>query len=151
MRLSDFRVPTLALLLVASGACASTPTDETPKGALTLFLNSMQRGAYDPEGLHAAYDLLESSARDALADRARLSGALSNGREFQPWEMLVRGRFQLRFSPEPGGISEQINGDTAVVTIRGSRANEVATVPLKRENGRWRVALDLNEARLQTD
>lgn len=139
----------LGLMLVA--ACSSTPTDATPKGALTLFLNSMQRGSYDPDGLRAAYELLDASSRGALADRARLSGALSNGREFQPWEMLVRGRFQLRFSPEPGGLTETITGENAVVTIRGAHASEVARVPMKREGGRWRVALDLNEAHLQTE
>lgn len=132
----------VVLLLIVLVACANEATDATPSGALRLFIGAMHRGAYDPDGLHDAYDLLDSPAREQLARRAQLAGALAVGREFQPWEMLVRGRFQLRFAPARGaGMHEEVHGDHATVIVRGTNGSENARVPMTREGGHWRVSL----------
>ncbi len=132
----------LALLGAASG-CSSTPTDETPSGALTLFLEAMSRSEWDRDALRDAYELLSPAARESLTERARMANTLS-GRSHEPWEMLSQGRFRLRFAPRrQGGMIERIEDDGAVVVVAGARDGERAEVPMVREGDRWRVALEL--------
>ncbi|MBK8169832.1 MAG: hypothetical protein IPK60_05765 [Sandaracinaceae bacterium] len=138
----------LVVVVVVCSSCATKATDKTPSGALRLFIGAMQRGAYDPEGLHDAYDLLDAAARNQLAERAQLAGALAMGREFQPWDMLVRGRFQLRFVPARGvGMTEHINGAHATVTVQAEGSSENAHVPMTLEDGHWRVSLNIPSIR----
>lgn len=140
----------LGALVAALGAaagigagCAREPTDATPTGALRLFLDAMDRAEQDARALEEAYALLDAGAREALAHRAHDAAALGGGREFAPWEMLAQGRFRLRFSfPEYGAMRERVDGDRAVVTVTGAGGAR-AEVPLVREDGRWRVALEL--------
>jgi len=134
--------PVLAVLL-GTLACSSTPTDETPSGALGLFLRAMDRSDWDDDALRRAYGLLDSDARQGLEERAELANSLS-GRDFEPWEMLAQGRYRLRFSPRRGdGMREEINGDRATVVVVGERAGQRAEVRMVREEGGWRVALEL--------
>ena len=136
-----------ALLLVAAAACSDAPTDETPSGALRLFLSAMDRSEWDEEALREAYDLLSPDARRALEERAHMASTLS-GRTFEPWEMLVQGRFRLRFAPRRGGgMVERIDGERAIVVVNGSRGGERAEVPMVEEEGRWRVDLDVSPLR----
>ena len=130
-------------LLLSLLACTDTPTDETPSGALRLFLEAMDKSDWDAEARKDAYDLLSRRAREGLAERARMANTLS-GRSFEPWEMLAQGRFRLRFAPRrQGGMVERIDGDRATVVVTGSRDGERAEVPLVREAEAWRVDLDL--------
>ena len=131
------------LLLIVAAACSETPTDRTPSGALRLFLSAMDRSEWDEAALRDAYDLLSPDARAALEERADMASTLS-GRTFEPWQMLVQGRFRLRFAPRRGGgMVERVDGDRAVVVVSGSRDGERAEIPLVEEDGHWRVDLDL--------
>ncbi len=135
------RVIVLALLLVLG--CSSEPTDETPSGAVKLFLEAMTRSEWDESALRDAYALLSREARDSLADRARTATALA-GRPFEPWQMLAQGRFHLRFSPRPThGMHEEIEGNRGTVIVTGGRDDERAEVPLVQEDGVWRIVLSL--------
>src|SRR5688500_7094446 len=89
----------LLALALASVGCEDVPTDETPRGALRLFLAAMERSERDPRALEEAYALLSTPTRRELAGRAR---ATLGGERLQPWDMLVRGRFRLTFTPAPG-------------------------------------------------
>ena len=136
-----------ATLVIACGllavACSSAPSDETPSGALLMFLSAMERSDYNQEALREAYALLSKDAREALEARAEMTNALS-GRDFEPWQMLAQGRFRLRFAPrQEDGLSERIDGDRAVVVVTGSRDGERAEVPMALEDGEWRVDLDI--------
>lgn len=132
----------VSLSLLAALGCSSEPTDETPRGALELFLDAMSRSARDEHALEQAYALLAEPARRELERRADLAGALA-GRDFEPWRMLPQGRFGLRFAPKArGGLRERVDGDRAVVVVTGDRGQR-AEVPLIREDGRWRVALEI--------
>lgn len=123
--------------------CSDAPTDETPSGALRLFLEAMDRSDWDREALRDAYALLSPDARRGLEERAHTANTLS-GRAFEPWEMLAQGRFRLRFAPRSrDGMVERIEGDRAVVVVTGDRDGERAEVPMVREDGRWRIALEL--------
>lgn len=133
--------------LVAVAGCSSAPTDESPSGALTLFLEAMSRSEWDREALREAYGLLSPQAREGLEERAEMASTLS-GRDFEPWDMLPQGRFRLRFAPRRhGGMVERIEGDRAVVVVTGSRDGERAEVAMVREGDGWRVDLELPPVR----
>jgi hypothetical protein len=131
----------LTLALVLAAGCDDVPTDETPRGALTMFLAAMDRSERDPDALQEAYALLSSSTRRELAARAR---AVGNER-LEPWDMLVRGRFRMTFTPRAGsrGMRERIRGSRATVIVTDQDERRRAEVPLVKEDGRWRVVLEL--------
>ena len=135
------RLALCLLLCACAAACGSEAGDDAPTSALRRFLEAMERSQEDEGALKEAYGLMSSSAREKLRERADLAGTLA-GRELEPWEMIVQGRFRLRFSPrEPGGMRERIDGDHAVVTVRGATEAQRADVPMVREGGHWRVDL----------
>lgn len=129
--------------LLGIAACGSAPSDETPSGALRLFLEAMARSDWDRDALRDAYELLSPDAREGLGERAELAGTLS-GRDFEHWEMLAQGRFRLRFAPrQQGGMVERIEGDRAVVVVTGARDGDRAEVAMVKEGDAWRVDLQL--------
>jgi len=139
--MSRFLVSVALLLAIGSG-CAQEPTDATPDGTLQLFLVAMDRSGFDAEAREDAYHLLCEEARQRLGRRAERATALAR-RDFQPWEMLAQGRYRLRFSARPeDGISAEIDGDRATVVVRG-RSGQEARVPMRREEGRWCIHLDI--------
>lgn len=130
-----------AFVLFALG-CADEPTDETPEGALRLFLVAMDRSEYESRARAEAYELLSEDSRRALEERSKRATALAR-RPFEPWEMMAQGRYRLRFQARPGdGIEAEIDGDRAEVVVRGEEG-QVARVPMVREDGRWRIVLVL--------
>jgi hypothetical protein len=132
----------VAAAALCVSACAPAPSDETPLGALRMFLRAMERSSDDARALEEAYTLLDTEARDALTARARDASALANGREFAPWEMLAQGRYRVRFPyAEYGSMRESIDGERATVTVVGTDRRSRAEVPLVREEGHWRVVL----------
>jgi hypothetical protein len=140
-------VVTSLLAVALATACSPAPPDETPTGALRLFLRAMERTGTDPAALEEAYALLDVRARQALEQRARDASALANGREFAPWEMLAQGRYRVRFGyAEYGSMREHIDGERATVTVVGTNGRDRAEVPLVRETGHWRVVLDVPTA-----
>jgi len=135
----------LTIALAAAG-CTEAPSDDPPSGALRMFLDAMERSDRDPAALREAYALLAAPARHALQERAHLAASLG-GREFDPWEMLVRGRFRRRFATrESRGMEERIDGDEATVIVRGDDG-QVSRVPMVREEEGWRVVLAVPPAR----
>ena len=141
----------IALLAAAASGCRSTPTDDTPAGAVRLFLDAIWAGEVhdsddDRESLTLAYELLDSASRDRLARAARLAGALG-GREREPWEMLAAGASRMVIMPRrSGGLRERIepNGREATVTVSDESGGS-ADVRLVREEDGWRVLLDIPE------
>ena len=134
-------------LAVASFAgCSSSAgpvAQRSPSEVLRQFLAAMDRSASDARALRTAYELLASPAQRALEARAARVKSLA-GQQLEPWQMLAQGRFRLRFSPASRrGMRETIQGDRATVTVAGAGPGERAEVPLVRENGRWRLSLEL--------
>ncbi len=143
MRTALSAVALLLALAVPAAACDDEPTDDTPAGALTLFLDAMERSSRDDHALEEAYHLLAADARHALEVRAERASSLSH-RDFSPWDMLAQGRYRRRFalgSP----MRESIEGDHATVTVLGSREGERADVSLVHERSGWRVVLEIPE------
>lgn len=121
----------------AAGSSAS------PTAVLQQFLTAMDHSATDDGSLRVAYELLSSSARSALEQRAIRAKTLA-GQPFEPWQMLAQGRFRLRFSPAARrGMRESIEGDRATVVVTGTNPGERADVQLVRERGVWKLALEL--------
>ncbi len=124
--------------VLCTSACGSSPSDETPTGALRLFLDAMERSAYEESALREAYGLLAPSARQQLRRRAGRASSLSH-QAFEPWDMLPQGRFRLRFRPRRMRVEG--DGDQVVVVVTGARDGERADVQMLLEEGRWRVVL----------
>lgn len=141
------RAALLSIVLLAS-SCSDVPSDETPRGAVRLFLSAMARSEDDPRALREAYGLLSASTRRALVERARFAESLG-ANELEPWEMLVRGRFRQSFTAARGarGMREQIDGNEATVTVTNEGGSRRAEVPLVREDGRWRIVLEIPPVR----
>jgi hypothetical protein len=100
----------------------------------------------DEEALRDAYALLSATTQASLRERADLAASLAGG-DYEPWSVLIPGRFRLRFAPV--AFDEAIHPGQprrATVTVRGRNANEVAEVPLVEEDGSWRIPLDIPHA-----
>lgn len=110
---------------------------------MKLFLEAMRRGRAGDGSLEEAYRLMSAESRALLEDRAHLATSLT-GAELEPWELLVQGRFRLRVAPAE--MSERIQGDRAIVTIKDGKGGR-AEVEMVREAGKWRVVVDLPPAR----
>lgn len=151
---------TLSLGAVSFGAvsfaafavgCGEERQDATPEGALTGFLDAIERSGDSRGALEQAYGLIDASAQERLVDRARSATALG-ARELNPWELLVEGRALLRFHPRRGGgMRSQVTGDRAVVTVVGEDGDERAEVPMVRQADGWRVVLEVPEFRAHPD
>jgi hypothetical protein len=139
-------------LAMGVAACSDAPSDDTPRGTVRLFLQAMERSERDPSALEDAYRLLARPTRRALMERAHMAGSLG-GREFQPWEMLVRGRYRQTFTPRRGGrgMRESIEGDRATVTVTASDGERRAEIPLLREEDGWRIVIDMPPLRPEAD
>jgi hypothetical protein len=139
-------VAAFCVLTVLSAYACGGPAGGTagsPTAVLQQFLTAMDQSATDDRALRVAYDLLASSAQSALEQRSERAKALA-GQPFEPWQMLAQGRFRLRFSPAARrGMRETISGDRATVVVAGTNQGERADVQLVRENGAWKLKLEL--------
>ena len=112
-------------------------------GALTLPSGEVLT---DEDALKGAYGLLSAQTQASLRERSDLAASLAGG-DYQPWDVLIPGRFRLRF--QPVAFDETImdgHPRRATVRVRGRAAAEVAEVPLVEEDGRWRITLDIPHA-----
>jgi hypothetical protein len=136
------------LLAVTSAGCSDASTDETPSGALRLFLAAMERTERDPAAAREAYRLLSTPTRRALVERAQFAASLGGG-DLAPWDMLVRGGYRQTFSAARGarGMREQIDGERATVLVTNEARDRSAEVPLVREEGRWRIVIAIPPVR----
>jgi hypothetical protein len=131
-----------ALCLGSVTGCARQASDDTPERAVQEFIERMQRVHGDVAKSKAAFELLAAPARANLEERAKRASATS-GRSVNPEEMLVPSRFYLGFQPR--SWSTERGSDWAVVTAEGDSPNERKQIPCVREQGRWKVMLELPE------
>jgi hypothetical protein len=128
------------LLATTLLACSRSAPDSSPEGALRLFIEKMESTADDPTAMKEAYALLGPHARANLKERAERASR-GQGKRFEPHDMLAEARFGLRFRTR--SMATRIEGDEATVEVMGESPDERATVKCVRENGGWRVELDL--------
>jgi hypothetical protein len=132
--------PFLLALLFAAGGCSRAAPDGTPDGVVRLWLERMETAGEDGRAMKEAYALLGPRARANLSERADRASR-GQGRRFKPHEMLAEGRFGLRFRPKR--MTARIEGDDALVDVRGDGPGERATVKCTREGGAWRIEPEL--------
>ena len=107
---------------------------------MRLFIEKMETSGDDPAAMKEAYALLGPRARANLKERAERASR-GQGKRFEPHEMLAEARFGLRFRTK--SMATRIEGDEASVEILGEGPDEKAAVKCVRENGAWRVEMDL--------
>jgi hypothetical protein len=130
----------LSFGLAAGLACTQHSDEGSPERAAREFIDRMQRVHGDAQKAKAAYDLLAAEARSKLEERAeRASAAI--GRVVRPEEMLAPSRFYLRFQPRTWSSRE--GPGWAVVTVEGESPRERSEIRCLREQGEWKVVLDL--------
>ncbi|MEO8906287.1 MAG: hypothetical protein ABI488_26980 [Polyangiaceae bacterium] len=130
----------LALSVMQAG-CEAEAKDSTPEGVVQEFMDRMQRVHGDSHAARLAYELLWADARRNLAERAKRASAVA-GREIAPEEMIAPSHFSLAYTPKK--LTSRTDGDWAEVTALGeSNATPPRTVKCVREDGHWRVVLEL--------
>lgn len=131
----------LVVLLVALlAACSRAAPDATPEGAVRQWVEKMESSTEDARAMKEAYQLLGPRARANLKERAERASR-GQGRRWEPHEMLAEGRFGLSFRPST--MSAKIEGEEAVVEVRGDAPEDRAMVRCTREGGAWRVEPEL--------
>jgi len=139
-----WRARALAVLVVLGSAqmgCEAEAKDSTPERVVQEFIDRMQRVHGDPRAARLAYELLWVDARRNLAERAKRASAVA-GREIAPEEMIAPSHFSLAYRPKK--LTARTDGDWSEVTVSGeANASQPHTVKCVREDGRWRVVLEL--------
>jgi hypothetical protein len=138
----------LLLTLAWLGACAPRDPKQTPEGAVIAMLEAVER-LNQPAYREQAFELLDEQSRDVLEARARSAESLSH-RAFTGPDMFVPSSAIVAFTP--GRIRDEdvvVEGDRAVVTLRGAKPSEAARVELVREPDGWHVVLGLEHDRPQ--
>lgn len=139
--------PEVTFAAIATCVCALAwscagegPTDDTPDGALQLFLDSVNptKREFDRE---LAYKLLAPDTQRELTKRAALASKQGK-RTFEPQDMLVIERYVQRWQIKR--MESDVQGDRAKVTAHGDEASQTAIVDLERVDGHWRVVLPLD-------
>jgi hypothetical protein len=132
----------VVLALVVASACAQHSEKGSPERAVQEFVDRMQRVHGDTQKARAAYELLAADTRANLQERAERASA-AVGRVVGPEEMLAPSRFFLGFQPRL--LSSREGPGWAIVTAEGESSRERHEIRCLRENGEWKVVLDLPE------
>lgn len=141
-------LPWLALCV----ACSGPPSEDSPSGALRLFVESIERarlsaGSDRDEALESAYRLLDETSRERLEERSRTAEALG-ARDHDAFEMLAAYPSREAASAVPTRASsfrESVDPDGLHATVSVRLPESTIEVPMVREGEAWRVVLSVPE------
>lgn len=135
-------------LVALTAACSGPPSDDTPAGALRLFVESVERArqSVGPErdaALEQAYELVDEASRAELEERTR--GAESLGaRDHEPFELLAaypRREGAGALPTRASAFRERLDPDGSHATVSVRSPAGAIEVPMVREGDAWRVVL----------
>lgn len=131
----------LALLAVGLLGCEAERLDATPEGAARALVEQLSRLDGSEKEAKAAYELLSQRTRENLEARAARYSAAS-GKHIEPEMMIAPQSFVPRFEVRS---YETIPSGPGFATVRahGVSEGEVAELHCVREDGGWRVEIDL--------
>ena len=125
-----------ATLALSSGGCRDE--DHSPEGAVRLLIQAVEELE-----AHKAYALLSSGTRKLLARRATLATEHTGGRrQLKPEELLLMGLDKIQLEADKIEVLEQTD-QRARVKLVNSKKKVEEVLALVKEDGRWRVRLDL--------
>lgn len=75
----------------------------------------------------------------------------SAARQKKQVDELLREEGAAPFYELPKILGEKVEGDTAVVEIENTATNEVEKIPFVKENGKWKVAIDVYLKNLENE
>jgi hypothetical protein len=141
-------------LFIPLCACGRRDSDTAPDSAARALIGHLGDASREPhafpEGARDAYRYLATSTKKKLELRAERASKLQ-GRRIGAEDMLVVGRFALRF--EPRVYASVIRGEHAEVEVRGDKNDDVAKIlcvrephPTKDNVFVWRVELEVPDA-----
>lgn len=146
----------LVLLVLLSLVACEEAAPPGPAETVQTFLRLMDESGIrsgpsgevlaDEVALQEAYALLSTRTQSSLRERAELAASLAGG-EYDPWNILIPGRFRLRFEPVTfDEIIQEERPRRATVRVRGRGPGELAEIPVVEEDGRWRIPLEIPPA-----
>lgn len=132
-------LPGLTLIMItvlSSVGCSSG--DQTPEGAVRQLIQAVEELDADK-----AYALLAAETRKALAGRAAMATEHTGGRrQLKPAELLLLGLDQTQLEADSIEVLEQTE-QRARVKLVNNKKKVKDELQLVKEDGRWRVRLDL--------
>jgi hypothetical protein len=140
-------------LVALTAACSGPPSEDTPAGALRLFVESVERarqsvGTDRDAALEQAFELLDGASRAELEERTR--GAESLGaRDHEPFELLAaypRREGAGALPTRASAFRERVDADGIHATVSVRSPAGPIDVPMVREDGAWRVVLAIPAA-----
>ncbi|MEJ7848089.1 MAG: hypothetical protein WKF92_08385 [Pyrinomonadaceae bacterium] len=161
MRVCLLSLITVSVCFGAGCRSSSTPANQPPVQNNTIITSPATDTAPAPPAVGPAETLRALNAASKAGDVAGIKRYLSEGslalleegakEQNRPVEELLKEKDQAPFLELPELGKETINGETAIIEIKNPVTGAFEPFPLVKENGEWKVAIDLYLERFEVE